>query len=314
MSFAAWFFDFDNDGDLDLWSSTYSKNLPITKKDPYREPVAEVGPMMLQDGQDLGIAYCRLVRNNGDGTFTNVAKEMGLQRVVLVMGSNFGDLDNDGWLDLYLGDGNPSYRALLPNRGVPPRPRQVLPGRDDGDRARPPPEGPRHRVRRRRQRRRPGPLRRHGRLLPGGHVCERALRESGQREPLDHDAAARHADEPARDRDAPQGLDRDAVRPARRLPGGRRVEQLRLVERAAGDGTRRRDPHRRDQRLLAGQPHDAGLEGRAARPHRRPHRGRRDAARERDEAVPPEVGGRRLLPAQRGPTASADARTRRSLD
>jgi hypothetical protein len=116
MSFAAWFFDFDNDGDLDLWSSTYSKNLPITKKDPYREPVAEVGPMMLQDGQDLGIAYCRLFRNNGDGTFTNVAKEMGLERVVLVMGSNFGDFDNDGWLDLYLGDGNPSYRALIPNK------------------------------------------------------------------------------------------------------------------------------------------------------------------------------------------------------
>jgi hypothetical protein len=116
MSFAAWFFDFDNDGDLDLWSSTYSKNLPITRKDPYREPVAEVGPLMLQDGQDLGIAYCRLFRNNGDGTFTNVAKEMGLQRVALVMGSNFGDFDNDGWLDLYLGDGNPSYRALIPNK------------------------------------------------------------------------------------------------------------------------------------------------------------------------------------------------------
>jgi hypothetical protein len=38
------------------------------------------------------------------------------------MGSNFGDLDNDGWLDMYLGGGNPSYGSLagsvlLRNRG-----------------------------------------------------------------------------------------------------------------------------------------------------------------------------------------------------
>jgi hypothetical protein len=32
------------------------------------------------------------------------------------MGANFGDLDNDGWLDIYLGTGDPSYQCLLPNR------------------------------------------------------------------------------------------------------------------------------------------------------------------------------------------------------
>ena len=31
------------------------------------------------------------------------------------MGSNFGDLDNDGFLDFYLGTGGPSYGALVPN-------------------------------------------------------------------------------------------------------------------------------------------------------------------------------------------------------
>ena len=31
------------------------------------------------------------------------------------MGANFGDLDNDGFLDFYLGTGAPSYAALMPN-------------------------------------------------------------------------------------------------------------------------------------------------------------------------------------------------------
>jgi hypothetical protein len=31
------------------------------------------------------------------------------------MGANFGDLDNDGWLDFYLGTGYPSYDGLIPN-------------------------------------------------------------------------------------------------------------------------------------------------------------------------------------------------------
>jgi hypothetical protein len=32
------------------------------------------------------------------------------------MGANFGDIDNDGWLDMYLGTGNPDFRSLVPNR------------------------------------------------------------------------------------------------------------------------------------------------------------------------------------------------------
>ena len=31
------------------------------------------------------------------------------------MGSNFGDLDNDGYLDFYLGTGDPSYASVVPN-------------------------------------------------------------------------------------------------------------------------------------------------------------------------------------------------------
>lgn len=32
------------------------------------------------------------------------------------MGANFGDIDNDGFLDMYLGTGNPDYKSLTPNK------------------------------------------------------------------------------------------------------------------------------------------------------------------------------------------------------
>ncbi len=69
---------------------------------------------------EIGHAYRagipKLYHNNRDGTFTDVTKQMHLDRAILVMGANFGDLDNDGWLDIYLGTGEPEYEALLPNR------------------------------------------------------------------------------------------------------------------------------------------------------------------------------------------------------
>ena len=58
----------------------------------------------------------RLYHNNGNGTFTDVAKAARLDRVLVVMGANFGDLDNDGWLDFYLGTGEPVLSSLMPNR------------------------------------------------------------------------------------------------------------------------------------------------------------------------------------------------------
>ena len=56
-----------------------------------------------------------MYRGDGRGGFEEVARQCNLKRLNIPMGSNFGDLDNDGYLDFYLGTGYPDYEALMPN-------------------------------------------------------------------------------------------------------------------------------------------------------------------------------------------------------
>src|SRR6185295_6278809 len=58
----------------------------------------------------------RLYHNNHDGTFKDVTKDAKLFKVLHSMGSNFGDLDNDGFLDFYIGTGDPDLTTVIPNR------------------------------------------------------------------------------------------------------------------------------------------------------------------------------------------------------
>ena len=102
VSFPTWFFDYDNDGRLDIFVSGYSAT------------VADVAADYL--GRSNHGERARLYHNNGDGTFADVTRHIGLYKVLVAMGSNFGDLDNDGWLDFYLGTGDPEFTTLIPNR------------------------------------------------------------------------------------------------------------------------------------------------------------------------------------------------------
>ena len=58
----------------------------------------------------------RLFRNVNGKRFENKTKEAGLDMVFATMGCNFGDFDNDGFLDFYLGTGDPDLSTLVPNR------------------------------------------------------------------------------------------------------------------------------------------------------------------------------------------------------
>ncbi|MSR63919.1 MAG: CRTAC1 family protein [Planctomycetes bacterium] len=99
--FASWFFDYDNDGWLDLWNAGFGATLTDLANAALGQPDKAVRPMLLH--------------NQRDGTFVDRAAEMGVSRAFLPMGSNFGDLDNDGWLDIYLGTGEPALQVLMPN-------------------------------------------------------------------------------------------------------------------------------------------------------------------------------------------------------
>jgi hypothetical protein len=82
--------DYNNDGFVDIFVSSSGRNMP-----------------------------CHLFRNNGDGTFTDVAHAAGvadLNREGGVMDAVWGDFDNDGWPDLYVVKWSAPNRLFRNNR------------------------------------------------------------------------------------------------------------------------------------------------------------------------------------------------------
>ena len=100
-SFPTWFWDFNNDGRLDIYVAAYNAL------------IEDLAASYLGLDNDAEIA--RLYEGDGRGGFRDVARERNLARPSAPMGANFGDLDGDGFLDFYLGTGYPPYFALMPN-------------------------------------------------------------------------------------------------------------------------------------------------------------------------------------------------------
>jgi hypothetical protein len=105
-TFTTWFFDYDNDGWPDILLGSYNFSTTLG----YYTALEALGTPV----QDNGNIF--LFRNNHDGTFTNVTHSAGLDKAVFSMGGNFGDIDNDGYPDLYFGTGNPDFGSLIPNK------------------------------------------------------------------------------------------------------------------------------------------------------------------------------------------------------
>ncbi|QQL49651.1 FG-GAP-like repeat-containing protein [Mucilaginibacter ginkgonis] len=105
-TFSTFFFDYNNDG----WPDIIAGDFNNEKNLGYFAGAEASGD------QVPGAGYENLFKNNGDGTFTDVTKSAGLDKVVFAMGTNFGDINNDGWPDMYFGTGNPSFKSLVPNK------------------------------------------------------------------------------------------------------------------------------------------------------------------------------------------------------
>jgi hypothetical protein len=105
-TFPTWFWDYDNDGWQDILVCGYEFTGSLAY---YAAAEASNAPI-----NNAGKVF--LFRNKHDGTFEDVTTKVGLNRIAFAMGSNFGDIDNDGYLDFYLGTGNPSFKSAIPNK------------------------------------------------------------------------------------------------------------------------------------------------------------------------------------------------------
>jgi hypothetical protein len=88
-------FDYNNDGLPDIFLTNGAEIPSLEKTDPRY--------------------WNRLYRNNGDGTFTDVTEQAGVEGVGYSMGVAAGDYDNDGYVDLYVVGVN--HNQLLHNNG-----------------------------------------------------------------------------------------------------------------------------------------------------------------------------------------------------
>jgi hypothetical protein len=100
--FPCWAWDYDNDGWLDIFATSYYRNL--------------AGVVRGMQGEPFEFSSNRLFHNNEGRGFEDRTRAAGLDLVLATMGCNYGDFDNDGYLDMYLGTGAPGYEFLVPNR------------------------------------------------------------------------------------------------------------------------------------------------------------------------------------------------------
>lgn len=92
FSTQAIFFDYDRDGDLDVYllTNVLGKSTPVAYRPKLTDGTAENND--------------RLYRNNGNNTFTNVTREAGILIEGFGNSVAVNDINNDGWPDIYVGN------------------------------------------------------------------------------------------------------------------------------------------------------------------------------------------------------------------
>ncbi len=114
-SFPAWFWDMDNDGWLDLFVADFSSDAYGADRNA-AFVTGEVDRIAASYLGEAARSMPRVYRNLGDGTFEDITQSARLDLPLLAMGVNYGDIDNDGFPDMYIGTGDPDFQTLIPNR------------------------------------------------------------------------------------------------------------------------------------------------------------------------------------------------------
>ena len=100
--FTSMFWDYDDDGWLDLFVADYGSSLAEVVAD-------KLGLLSYSEN------HSHVYHNLGAKGFEEVSRTLGLARPMPAMSVNAGDIDNDGHLDLYVGTGWMNLSGLVPN-------------------------------------------------------------------------------------------------------------------------------------------------------------------------------------------------------
>lgn len=102
-AFVVLFLDYNNDTRLDLLVTAWTQDFATVIRGAAERRVIDPDKRLT------------LYRNDGDGTFTDVTEGAGLARNAGTMSAMTLDIDNDGWLDILLGNGGPTIFRYEPD-------------------------------------------------------------------------------------------------------------------------------------------------------------------------------------------------------
>lgn len=106
-SVQAGFFDYDKDGDLDMYLANYPPTSFVVKNKYYAEKMHNAADNETD----------KFFRNDGDAGFVDVTDEVGIRNFGLSLSTSISDYNNDGWQDVYVSNDFNSPDYLYINQG-----------------------------------------------------------------------------------------------------------------------------------------------------------------------------------------------------